>query len=214
MYGDMQLGPSSPIAAQPPRPLFQQQQQQKQGWGSPFNMNSGYGLGIIPGMLDSSTHGRFMNSGFMRGLSDFFLGTPGQTQQFQNYTPQQQMALNQLLSQGMQGLDTGVLENQARQGFAQNTIPSIAERFTSMGGGQRSSAFAGALGSAGAGLETSLAGLRQGRLMQMLQMGLTPQFENAYIPGSQGLFGSMLPGLSQGAGAAGGLAAMAKFGMI
>lgn len=189
MYGDMQLGPSSPIAAQPQRQLWgmpqQQMQPQKRG-------------------------------GFLSGLSDFFLGSPGRTEQFQNYTPQQQMALNQMLMQGMGGLDTGVLEQQARQGFAQTTVPSIAERFTSMGsgGGQRSSAFAGALGSAGAGLEGSLAGLRQGRLMQMLQMGLTPQFENAYMPSSQGFLGSILPGLSQGAGQAGGLAAMAKFGMI
>lgn len=183
MYGDMQLGPSSPIAAQPQRPLFQPQQKR---------------------------------SGFLSGLSDFFLGAPGRTEQFQNYTPQQQMALNQMLMQGMGGLDTGVLEQQARRGFAQQTIPSIAERFTGMGssGGQRSSAFAGTLGGAGADLEGSLAGLRQGRLMQMLQMGLTPQYENAYIPSSQGLFGSMLPGLSQGLGSAGGLAAMAKFGMI
>ncbi|MCK9570511.1 hypothetical protein M0R72_16305 [Candidatus Pacearchaeota archaeon] len=184
MYGDMQLGPSSPIAAQPQRPLFQPQQPKR--------------------------------GGFLSGLSDFFLGSPGRTEQFQNYTPQQQMALNQLLSQGMSGLDTGVLEQQARQGFAQNTVPSIAERFTSMGsgGGQRSSAFAGSLGSAGVGLESSLAGLRQGRLMQMLQMGLTPQFETMYNPASQGIFGSILPGLSQGAGAAGGLAAMKKFGML
>jgi hypothetical protein len=53
--------------------------------------------------------------------------------------------------------DYGPIAEQARRQFATRTIPSIAERFTAMGGGQRSSAFQGALGSAASDLESQLA---------------------------------------------------------
>jgi hypothetical protein len=54
------------------------------------------------------------------------------------------------------------IEQQARTGFAQQTMPSIAERFSSLGSGgsQRSSAFPQALSQAGQGLEEQLAALR------------------------------------------------------
>jgi hypothetical protein len=99
----------------------------------------------------------------------------------------------------MGGLDTGALEQRARQDYRQHTLPSIAERFIGMGsGGQRSSAFEGTLASAGSDLETSLAGLRQGRLMQMLQMSLAPQFETMQTQPTQGFLSSMAPGIGLG----------------
>jgi len=52
------------------------------------------------------------------------------------------------------------IEDQARRQFTTKTIPSLAERFTALGGGQRSSAFPGALGSAASELESNLASLR------------------------------------------------------
>jgi hypothetical protein len=53
----------------------------------------------------------------------------------------------------------GPIEEAARAGFEQRTIPGLAERFAGMGG-LKSSGFAGALGQAGSDLERQLAALR------------------------------------------------------
>lgn len=137
-------------------------------------------------------------------------GSPARNEQVQRFNPQQQSALNQILGQATQGLpnlnkgfDFGPIENQARTGFATQTVPTIAERFTSMGGGQSSSAFAGALGSAGSELERSLASLKsdvglqqqgqqQNLLLSLLQQGLQPQAENLYHTAQPGAFQSAL----------------------
>lgn len=148
------------------------------------------------------------------GFGNFMFGRPAQTTQHTTMTPQQQAAMSQMLSQAMGGLgdnkfDFAPIEQQARQGFQQQTIPGIAERFSRMGsgGGQRSSAFAGSLGQAGAGLEGNLASQKanygltqQNQLMQMLQMALQPQFENIHNPSSQGFLGGMAGGMGQGMG--------------
>lgn len=79
--------------------------------------------------------------------------------------------------------DISALENQAKQEFQSETVPSIAQRFT---GATRGSDFAGRLGAAGAGLESQLANLRyqhglqqqgiqESRLGQLLNYGLAPQ---------------------------------------
>ena len=148
------------------------------------------------------------------GFSDFMFGQSGQMTQNPLRSQQQMGWMNQLGSQAASGLgghqfDFAPIEAKARQGFQQQTVPSIAERFSNMGsgGGQRSSAFAGALGQAGAGLDTNLAAMRsdygmqqQNQLMQMLQMALQPQFENIYQPGHGGIMGSLMGGASQGMG--------------
>src|SRR3990167_60187 len=101
-------------------------------------------------------------------MMDFLSGlgpTPARTEQLSRFTGPQQGAINQILGSGLQGLqqnkmDFAPIAAQAREQFQQQTIPSIAERFTSMGGcGGRSSAFGQQLGAAGAGLESSLAAL-------------------------------------------------------
>lgn len=113
--------------------------------------------------------------------------------------------LQQLLGSGG-GFDYAPLAQQARTQFQTQTIPGLAERFTAFQGGQggqRSSAFQGALGSAGAGLEQGLAsdatrfGLqRQGQQQNLLQMllGLGGQqsFQNLVRPESFGLLGQLL----------------------
>jgi hypothetical protein len=128
---------------------------------------------------------------------------PERTKQLPRFTGQGQDALSQLLSQGMQNADFGGMENRARNMFQTQTMPSIAERFTSMGGegGQRSSAFAPAAMGAGADLESQLAALKGRFGMQQLGMGLTPQFENIFIPKSPGRmqqFGSSMMGAGMG----------------
>ena len=121
------------------------------------------------------------------------------------YTQEQTQILNNLAQMGAQNADFGNIENRARSQFATQTIPGLAERFTSMGGGQRSSAFQGALGQAGADLESQLAAQRAGFGLQQLGLGLQPQFESYLQPSpyqglAQGLtqgFGAALPGLAE-----------------
>lgn len=90
--------------------------------------------------------------------------------------------------QGLQGLtdqkfNFGPIADEARANFAQQTIPSIAERFSSLGtgGSQRSSAFPQLLSQAGGDLERQLAALKE-------QYGLQEKGLNANI------FGNMLSG--------------------
>jgi len=115
--------------------------------------------------------------------------------------------LNQRMQNGI-----NPLLNQARTDFYTKTVPSLAESFTSLGGagGQRSSAFQGALGAAGAGLEQNLAGLQyqhdqdqQSQLMKLLQMS---PYDSVYEggggsgDGQQGGGSSMLSNIAQAVG--------------
>ena len=144
------------------------------------------------------------------GLGSFLFGHKPQYEQMQKFNPQQQQGFSQILQQalsGMQNPQEGFepMAQQARSQFQSQTVPSLAERFTAMGqGGQRSSAFQGALGEAGAGLEEGLAsqgsqyGLqRQGQLQQLLGMGLTPQFDTFRNAPTQGLVGNMAAGAAE-----------------
>lgn len=149
-------------------------------------------------------------SNLLSPLSSMLFGENQRIEQMQNYTPEQQSVMSQLLQQGLGGMgqfDFTPIEEQARQGFQQNTIPSIAERFTSMGGGQRSSGFQQTLGQAGAGLESNLAAMKQQYNLQrqplfqnMMNMGLRPQFENIIHPKSSGILGGLMGGIGQGIG--------------
>lgn len=121
------------------------------------------------------------------------------------YTPQQSSAMNELLQMalsGLKGTDFGFepIAQQARSSFFGDTVPTLAERFTSMGqGSQGSSGFQGALGRAGAGMEEQLAGMgsqynlqRQQGLMSLLSPGLSPQYNTMMMPQQQGLLGQGL----------------------
>ncbi len=134
---------------------------------------------------------------------NFFTGYNAQTQQLPRFTPEQQQALSQLLSQGLSDFNFPAIENAARSNFQSQTIPSIAERFASMGSGNRgSSGYGAALGRAGAGFEQQLAALKSQHGLGLLGLGLTPSFENIYIPQTTGLVGTAGQGLAQGVGAA------------
>lgn len=140
---------------------------------------------------------------------DFLFGKGEKTEQFQRYTPSQQSAFNELLSGGQSGLPSGFdflqsilnqspdainqFEAPTRRAFAEQTIPTIAEKFSGMGA-QKSSAFGQQLGQAGQRLEESLAAQRGQRsfdalnqLQNLLGTGLTQQFENVFRPRSPGL---------------------------
>lgn len=128
-----------------------------------------------------------------------FAGYPAQSIQFPLRTPSQQSALDQILARSvadLKGLNTSFdpIAQRARSQFNQQTLPSIAERFTAMGpGAQSSGAFRRALGSAGAGLEENLAALnaqynlaRGDQLANLLKIGLAPSFETTYMPAEPG----------------------------
>ena len=172
------------------------------------------GLGSLFGSRRPSQGAELGTQGGKSAVGEFFTGTPGQEMRFQKFTPEQQQAFSSVLQQALGGLgkqgqfDFGPIEQQAREGFAQQTVPGIAERFTSMGAGaQRSSAFPQILGQAGAGLETGLAAQKAGfglqqqaqqqqLLQNLLGLGLTPQFETAYKPSQEGFLQSGAKGLA------------------
>lgn len=151
-------------------------------------------------------------------LLETLFGSRGQLQQLPRLTPQQQQLQSQALGafpgifeRLQQPLDIEPLLQQRRTAFQQETIPSLAERFTALGGGQRSSAFQGAIGRAGAGLEENLAGMQtqaqmqdlarqQGLLGLLSQLGMQPSFETYYQPGTGGFFGGVAPFLGQALG--------------
>jgi hypothetical protein len=159
-------------------------------------------------------------------FGQMLFGSKGKMNQYATMDPQQLGASNQFLNQAQQGLQDpyagfAPIEQHARSQFQQG-LPSLAERFTSMGkGAQRSSGFQSALGRAGAGLEESLAAMRsqygmqnRGQMMQLGQMGMQPRFENQWMPESQGLMQQLAPLLAQlGMGAAtGGMTRAGLFG--
>lgn len=176
--------------------------------------------------------------------ASFFKSAPAGFQQLSTQTGQQQ-GLNALLGnlgQGavgnlnLPGSNNGMssfqpIAQQAQRNFQTQTVPGLAERFTSLGGGQLGSpAFASQLGQAGAGLQSGLAAQEQGfnmqqeqmqnqNLMQLLQMFLQPQFQNMFHQPQQSGLSSLLSqiggplaqaGLAYGTG---GLSALGGLGM-
>lgn len=155
----------------------------------------------------------------MSTFMDFLFGEGQKTEQFQRFTPEQQDVLNNILGGARQQLPQGFeflssilsqdpeamrrFEAPALRQFQEETIPSIAERFTGMlgTGGGRSSAFGQQLGQAAAGLQERLGAQRAGlgfnalsQLQSLLGAGLTPQFDTVVREGTEGL----LPGLARG----------------
>lgn len=150
-------------------------------------------------------------------MFEWLTGTGGEYKKLPTVTPQQSNAINQLGNiglSGIQGLNPSFepIAQRAREQFGQVGIPSIAERFTSTGGGQRSSAFGQSLGQGASDLESQLAGLQsqhnlgqQDFFKQLLGLSLQPQFENVYKQANPGIaqyfgagLGSALPGLATG----------------
>jgi len=134
------------------------------------------------------------------GFKQWFGGTPESVEQYSEQNPQQQSVMKLLQMLGLHGLQDpsagfDPIENQARSQFSQQTVPSLAERFTSMGSGNAlsSGTFASQLGQAGAGLEGDLASQRaqfgqqnMQQLLQMLQLGLGGKNENIHRPRQEG----------------------------
>lgn len=145
--------------------------------------------------------------------ASFFKGAPGGFTQQNTVRPEQLSAIQQILKMALGGLQNPQagyepFAQAARQNFQENTLPSIFERFTSLGkGAQSSGAFQGLLGRAGADLESGLAqgaaqfGQQQQQLWQnLLGQGLMPTFENIYRPRQAAGFELALPSLLEAGG--------------
>lgn len=158
---------------------------------------------------------------------DFLFGEKSKTKTKPIYNPEQEQLLNQILGGIQPGLQSGIQNLQnilggdqssmdafqapARRSFEQQTLPTIAERFTGTfgTGSQRSSAFGQSLGQAGRELEENLAaqrgGLQSGALQQLLSL-LGPalsQRQYQYTSGRKpGFLESLGVPLAQGAASA------------
>lgn len=146
-----------------------------------------FGLGLVPGI--ASYIAPQQTSDFFSGLKNFLFGG-----QESPHSDEQLFALQQLLSMGLGGLQNPQqgfegIEQLARKQFKEQTIPTLSERFTAMGGGRPSSGtFTQQLGQAGASLESNLAAMRaqygqqnQSNALRMLLAGLQPQSQR--VPG-------------------------------
>lgn len=175
---------------------------------------SGFGGAPFGGSLGGFPQQQQQQQPRRTGLGAFFLGQPERTEQLSQYSPQNQEMFNQLIGQILGQYQTGgefdpaggggfaPIAEQARTQFEEQTVPSIAERFTAMGGGGgRSSAFAQQLGQAGAGLEQGLAaqgaqfGLQQQGLLQNL-LGMGRQ-ESSFRPRDPGFLENLFSSGSQ-----------------
>lgn len=172
---------------------------------------SGAAIGsIVPGLGTGIGAGLGALAGGLGGL--FGGGEKGGVKQAQRFTPEQQNVLKLLMQQGQQGLQNPYagfqpIAQQARSQFNQQTVPSLAERFTSLGNNALSSgAFTSQLGQAGAGLEEALAALQsqygmknQQNALSLLSLGLSPSFENYYQKSQPGFGENLLSGSLQAA---------------
>ncbi len=159
-------------------------------FGGPIGTAIGAGVGGLAGLL---------GGGLAKNKDPY-------QQAVKNYSPDSQAAIKMLLSQGTRGLEDPYagfepIATLARKDLQTKTLPSIAERFSSIGSGgsQKSSAYEGLAASAGADLETQLAALRAGYglqnrtgLLNMLQLGLSPESQNEYFGEEPGFGGQLL----------------------
>jgi hypothetical protein len=141
------------------------------------------------------------------GLGEFFFGNRSKSKRYNLLAPEQQQALQDYFSQGIQTnplYQTGqnylsnLLSNDPQQfqqfsqpylnQFYQETAPRLAERFAGAGTGSgalSSSGFQNSLAQAGANLSSNLAGIRGG----MQQQGLSQALGYAQQPISNQLGG-------------------------
>lgn len=116
---------------------------------------------------------------------------PPKITQAPTVSPFQKESLDEILKLSLENIKDPYkgfepIAQQAQGRFERETVPSLAERFTSMGqAGQRSSGFQQALGGSGVQLEELLSGLMSQYGQQSLQnygnlasLGAKPQFEN------------------------------------
>jgi hypothetical protein len=172
---------------------------------------AGIGNAVVPGVGAAVGAAGGGILGFLTSLLSGG-GKEGGVEQVPIISPEQASVLQFLLQQGHEGLQNPYsgfepIAQQARSQFSQQTVPSLAERFASMGQNSTSSpAFAAQLGQAGAGLSENLAAMQsqygqQNRqnALQQLALGLSPSFQNIYQQHQPGFGENLLQGAAQAA---------------
>lgn len=156
--------------------------------GGAAGASAGAAIGsLIPGVGTAIGAGLGgLVGGFGGGLEDLF-GSKGGPEQ-RNILRPNQSALQDNLINHIQSLLSGQgglspISQNAQRRFNTQTVPGLAERFSSLGSGgsQNSSAFQGALGAAGSGLQQELAGLDMNLILQLLGPALGQSSENLEI---------------------------------
>lgn len=143
-----------------------------------------------------------------------FWTNPEKTLTFSRF-PEHQQQMDSLIKQILSELqsnkyDFGPIREAATKRFQEETVPTLAERFSFMGGEGtgRSSGFERTLGEAGAGLQRDLAAMEQGFGQQNLATKLGALDlggrQSYFVPQSPGwgqtLLGQVLAALGLGAG--------------
>ena len=156
----------------------------------PTGIGVGAGLGGLAGILASLFGGQPQEAGAQRTSAP-----DEQEQSILKFLQEHGKSLIQNPGQGFQPI-----ADQARNQFSQNTVPSLAERFTSMGSNALSSpSFAAQIGQAGSGLEQALAAMQaqygqqnQQNGFQALKQGLRPAFQTEWRDRQNGAGESLL----------------------
>lgn len=165
----------------------------------PVGTAIGTGIGALAGFLGGGLSGN-VKKDKRTGLTANQMQQQGVNQNGFGQTPNkynslQQQALNSALSQGQTNLQNPYagfepIETYAQNKFRRESIPSLSERFTSLGGsGTRPGRdLENQLNSAQSQFDVGLAALRsqygqqnQQNALQMLQLGLSPQTEQIYF---------------------------------
>lgn len=141
----------------------------------------GAGVGALLGLLSGGI------SGGMQSSSSGFEQSPSK------FTPEQEMALSEILKQGLSNLKTPTagfepIETYHRQKFQGQVIPGLAERFAGLGQTRRSGGELPLLTNVASDFEQGMAALKaqygqqaQANALAQLQLGLTPRFEQLYF---------------------------------
>ena len=136
-----------------------------------------------------------------------FTGYNAYNTQLPQLSPEQIQATNALLPgtvQRLQGneFDFAPIEQQSRNQFQKYTVPSLAARFSALGG-INTDAYQNAMGAAHGEHETGLAALKSqyGLQQQTQQQNLfgtlmRPTYENIYTPSTQGFLGNVASGIA------------------
>jgi hypothetical protein len=170
---------------QMPNIMPQQQDQGQQPWMQRHPWLSMTGPGGLYGLMN------------LLGGSGGTWGKPAKTNQVPLYSPGVMNLKEQMPQNIMQQLmgnqfDFGPIEQQTRQNFSSQTMPSLMGRFN-MGDNRASSNQFGAMSNAGQSLDTRLAAMRQGygqqrqnMLASLLPTLMSPSFENVGQPAQKG----------------------------
>lgn len=162
----------------------------------------------------------------LAGMLSSKTANKGKWKQRSLLTPEQQQMSQYFRTQGqdmMQNPTKGFepIAQNAEQMFQKRTVPTLAERFTSMGAGNSlsSPAFANQLGEAGQDLHSNLAAMmaQYGQNAQqmganLMGMGMRPEFENYYQAGGPSALSGLFGGLQSGLGAMSGAGFQKDYG--